>query len=956
MSNPIKITGAREHNLKNINLEIPREKLVVITGLSGSGKSSLAFDTIYAEGQRRYVESLSAYARQFLGQLEKPDVDSIEGLSPAISIEQKTTHRNPRSTVGTVTEIYDYLRLIFARIGLPHCPNCRKPLEAQSIDSIIEQVLKLAGLGSEEKGVRLQILAPLVKTKKGEFKELFERVRKEGFIRVRVDGDVFNLEEEIKLHKNKKHSIEIVIDRLTLKPTGREEIRSRLADSLELAVEKGAQQAIVLYQEPKGSKYPKEYKEQLFSTKLACPRCDISFPKLTHRLFSFNSPDGACAACSGLGASLEFHPELMIRDPQKSLNEGITQGLGWSGDGYWYKATIQALAEKYDFSVDTSWEKLPKKIKDIVLYGSSEKLSYKWSKDENTFEFSRKFEGIIPNLHRRYQTTHSDSMRQRMEQFMVNMSCSECGGRRLKKEALSVFINRKNISEVTEMSLYEASDFFDSLRVTKTQRVIIQQALKEVQSRLHFLTNVGVGYLTMDRTAGTLSGGEAQRIRLATQIGSALMGVLYVLDEPSIGLHQSDNSRLIKTLQSLRDLGNTIIVVEHDEETIQSADHVVDVGPGAGIHGGKVIHNGSYSSLLKNKKSFTGQYLSGAKKIPIPRERRPAGKSKLRIMGAKENNLKNIDVTFPLGQFICITGLSGSGKSTLIHEILYKGTQVYLLGSHILPGAHRKITGLKNIDKVIEINQSPIGRTPRSNPATYTDAFTPIRDIFSKLPAARMRGYSPGRFSFNVAGGRCEACEGDGVKKIEMHFLSDVYITCEICKGKRYNRETLEVQYKGKNIHEVLEMSIEEALAFFEPIHKIHQKMKSLSEVGLGYVKLGQPATTLSGGEAQRVKLAKELSKRSTGKTLYILDEPTTGLHFEDIRQLLEVLHRFVDKGNTVIVIEHNMDIVKTADWIVDLGPGGGIKGGCIVARGTPEDICRQPDSLTGQYLKKWLK
>ena len=948
----IRINGAREHNLKNIHLNIPREKLVVITGLSGSGKSSLAFDTIYAEGQRRYVESLSSYARQFLGQLEKPDVDSIEGLSPAISIEQKTTHRNPRSTVGTVTEIYDYLRLIFARIGKPHCPNCQSFVEAQSIDSIIEKTLNLVELNTESKEVRLQILAPLVKSKKGEFKELFERIRKEGFTRVRIDERIFNLEEEIKLIKNQKHCIEIVIDRLVLKKENLKIIRSRLADSLELALNKGEEQVIVLYNDDGST----TYKEQLFSKKLSCPTCDISFPEVTHRLFSFNSPDGACKVCSGLGVSLKFHPNLMIRDPNKSLNEGITEGLGWSGDGYWYKSTIEALAKKYNFSLEIPWKKLPQKIKDIILYGSREKLQYKWEKDERSFEFSRHFEGIIPNLYRRYQTTNSDSMRQRMEQFMITMSCSECNAKRLNKEALSVLINQKNISDVTAMSLVDAQDFFDSLNITKTQRVIAQQALKEIQSRLNFLTNVGVGYLTMDRTAGTLSGGEAQRIRLATQMGSALMGVLYVLDEPSIGLHQSDNSKLIQTLQGLRNLGNTIIVVEHDEETIQQADHIVDIGPGAGVHGGEVIHNGDYASLLTNTKSTTGLYLSGKKKIEIPLQRRFAVSKSIRIIGAKENNLKNINVTFPLGKFICITGLSGSGKSTLINEILHKGTQVHLLGSHIVPGAHKKIIGLEYVDKVINIDQSPIGRTPRSNPATYTDAFTPIRDIFSKLPTSQMRGYQPGRFSFNVVGGRCDACEGDGVKKIEMHFLSDVYITCEICKGKRYNRETLEVCYKNKNIYDILEMSIEEALNFFDAIPKIHQKLQALSKVGLNYVKLGQSATTLSGGEAQRIKLAKELSKRATGKTLYILDEPTTGLHFEDIRQLLDVLHYFVDKENTVIVIEHNMDVIKTADWIIDLGPSGGAAGGYIVGEGTPEELCKKSDSLTGQYLKKWIQ
>ncbi len=953
LQNIIKINGAREHNLKNVTLEIPRQKLVVITGLSGSGKSSLAFDTIYAEGQRRYVESLSTYARQFLGQLEKPDVDSIEGLSPAISIEQKIIHQNPRSTVGTVTEIYDYLRLIFARIGQPHCPKCQNFLETQTVDSIINKILKLVNLNlSENSELRLQILAPLVRMKKGIFKDLFERIRKEGFTRIRIDGSIFHLEEDIQLAKNKKHSIEIVIDRLVFKKTNLDDIRTRLADSLELSLTKGEGQVIFLYHDTESDKD----KEQFFSTKQCCSICDISFPEITHRLFSFNSPDGACKACSGLGASLKFHPKLMIRNPNKSLNDGVFEGLGWSEDRYWYKATVEALAKIYNFSIETPWKKLHKNIKDIILYGSPEKLNYKWEKNGKSFEFLRHFEGIIPNLYRKYQATNSDSVRHRMEQFMITMSCSVCEGKRLNKEALSVLVNHKSISDITALSLYEIKTFFNSLKLSKTQQMIAQQALKEVCSRLDFLTNVGVGYLTMDRTAGTLSGGEAQRIRLATQIGSALMGVLYVLDEPSIGLHQSDNSKLIKTLQNLRNLGNTIIVVEHDEETIQNSDHIVDVGPGAGVHGGEIIHNGDYPSLLKNIKSLTGQYLSGKKQIMRPSKRRSLNNKNIRIIGAKENNLKNIDVKFPLGQFICITGLSGSGKSTLIKEILCKGIQVHLLGSHLVPGAHKKIIGLEHIDKVIEINQNPIGRTPRSNPATYTDAFTSIRDIFSKLPAAQMRGYLPGRFSFNVAGGRCEACEGDGVKKIEMHFLSDIYITCEVCKGKRYNQGTLEVRYKQKNIYDILEMSIEEALIFFETIPKVQQKLKALSQVGLGYVKLGQPATTLSGGEAQRIKLAKELSKRATGKTLYILDEPTTGLHFEDIRQLLDVLHHFADKENTVIVIEHNMDVIKTSDWIIDLGPGGGIEGGYVIAEGTPEAICKVSKSLTGQYLKKWMK
>ena len=922
----------------------------MITGLSGSGKSSLAFDTIYAEGQRRYVESLSSYARQFLGQLEKPDVDTIEGLSPAISIEQKTTHRNPRSTVGTVTEIYDYLRLIFARIGKPHCPNCKRPLQAQSIDSIIDQIFKLREHGSYKGSIRLQILAPIVRSKKGEFQDLFEKIRKEGFVRIRVDGQVYDLEEDIKLKKNQKHSIEIVIDRILLKDNDSSSFRTRLADSMELALEKGDQQSILSYSFTNSDSH-----EHIFSSKLSCPHCDISLPEITHRFFSFNSPDGACKGCSGLGSSLEFHPELLITDTKKTLTEGITEGLGWSGDGYWYTATIEALSKKYDFSADTIWERLPQKIQNIILYGSNDKLEYNWSKDDRSFKFSRRFEGIIPNLHRRYQTTNSDFMRQRMEQYMSNMLCLECKGKRLRKEALSILIRQKNIADVVAMNLTQARDFFEKLQLNDNERTIIEQALREIKDRLDFLINVGVGYLNLDRTAGTLSGGEAQRIRLATQIGAALMGVLYVLDEPSIGLHQNDNDRLIKTLKNLRDLGNTVIIVEHDEETIGSADHIIDMGPGAGIHGGRVIHSGNYASLLKNQKSITGQYISGKREIAVPSQRRKGLDKTISILGASENNLKNIDVNFPLGKFICVTGLSGSGKSSLINSILYKASHNYFIPGHDLAGAHKKIKGLEYIDKVINIDQNPIGRTPRSNPVTYVDAFTSIREIFARLPASQMRGYYPGRFSFNVVGGRCEACEGDGLKKIEMHFLADVYVVCEVCKGKRYNKETLEVLYKNKNIYDILQMSLEEGLNFFEPIPKVYRKLKALCDVGLGYAKLGQPATTLSGGEAQRVKLAKELSKISTGKTLYILDEPTTGLHFEDVRQLLKVLHYFVDKNNTVVVIEHNMDVIKTADWIIDMGPGGGEAGGRVVVEGSPEEIITSKNSLTGQYLKKWL-
>ncbi|MDH5720402.1 MAG: excinuclease ABC subunit UvrA [Spirochaetia bacterium] len=955
MSSVIKISGAREHNLKNISLELPRDKLIVITGLSGSGKSSLAFDTIYAEGQRRYVESLSSYARQFLGQLEKPDVDSIEGLSPAISIEQKTTHRNPRSTVGTVTEIYDYLRLIFARIGEPHCPQCKRRLKAQPVDSIVDIILAYPKKNEKADSVKIQLLAPLAKSKKGEFKDLFQKLLKDGFLRVRVDGEIRQLEDEIILKKNIKHNIELVVDRLILKKDEEHDIRSRLGDSLELTLSKGEKQAFVYYESLNSKGEVLEKGEDLFSSSLACPACDISFPEINHRLFSFNSPEGACRRCSGIGHMLEFHPDLLIRDTEKTIEEGVVPGLGWSAEGYWYKATMKALSKKLNFSMNTKWKDLSSKIKKIILYGdSSLKIHYESDWEDGSYNFTRAFEGIIPNLHRRFETT-SDSHRMRMEQFMVNMDCPECKGARLKPEALNVFIKGKNIRQLTKLSLKKALDFFGNIELTETERLIAEQALKEILARLKFLNSVGVEYLTMDRIAGTLSGGEAQRIRLATQIGSALVGVLYVLDEPSIGLHQSDNEKLIKTLKALRDLGNTVIVVEHDEETIESADYIVDMGPGAGHHGGVVVFCGGYEDLLKSKKSLTGKYMSGEIRIPVP-ERRKRTSAEIKIFSAAENNLKQIYVEFPLGMFICVTGLSGSGKSTLINEILYKGAAHRLYKSQILPGKHKKITGLENIDKIIDIDQSPIGRTPRSNPATYTGAFTPIRELFSMLPASKMRGYKPGRFSFNVKGGRCEACEGDGVKRIEMHFLADVYITCEICGGKRYGRETLEVRYKEKNIHDVLEMSIEEALDFFEAIPSVKNRLQALFDVGLGYMKLGQPATTISGGEAQRVKLATELSKRSTGKTLYILDEPTTGLHFEDVRQLLLVLHRFVEHGNTVIVIEHNMDVIKTADWIIDLGPEGGDFGGEVIACGTPEEISQSKKSLTGNFLKKWLK
>lgn len=952
--NSIKITGAREHNLKNISLDIPREKLVVITGLSGSGKSSLAFDTIYAEGQRRYVESLSAYARQFLGQLEKPDVDSIEGLSPAISIEQKTTARNPRSTVGTVTEIYDYLRLLFARLGDPHCPECGAKLEAQSIDTMVAHTLAIFDRIPGARSVRTQILAPIARSKKGEFKDVFERIQREGFARVRVDGRLLSLDEPLELKKNLKHDIDIVVDRLVLEKENPQAQRMHLAGSLELALKQatGGGQASILFETDDGKSV-----EENYSAKLYCSACDLSFPEITHRLFSFNSPDGACDNCSGLGHMLEFHPDRLIRDESQSVGDGLGDGLGFSGDAYWYKASIDALRKKVAFDPKTPWRKLPKKIFDLLLYGDKTlKLNYEWKGSDSTYQFSRGYEGIIPNLHRRYMQTQSETMRQKMEQYMEHMPCPACKGKRLKPVALAVRLKGKNIAETTAMTLEGALNHFEKIQFNKTEMEIARQAMKEIFDRLRFLNSVGVGYLTLDRIAGSLSGGEAQRIRLATQIGSALMGVLYVLDEPSIGLHQSDNAKLIATLKGLRDLGNTIVVVEHDEETMQESDYIVDMGPGAGRHGGQVVFAGTYAQLTKAKNSLTADYLTGRRQIEIPKERRALRKEKIRIVGAQENNLKNIDVEFPLSVLTVVTGLSGSGKSSLVNEILFKGINRQLMGAQDLAGKHKTITGLEHIDKIINIDQSPIGRTPRSNPATYTGAFGPIRDLFAALPASQVRGYKPGRFSFNVEGGRCESCCGDGVKKIEMHFLSDVYVRCEVCHGKRYNQETLEVRFKHRNIYEVLEMPVEEAVVFFEAIPAVHTKLKALNDVGLGYIRLGQAATTLSGGEAQRVKLATELSRRSTGKTLYILDEPTTGLHFEDIRLLMNILQRFVDEGNTVVVIEHNMDVIKCADYVIDMGPEGGVKGGEVVATGTPEEIAGKKGSLTGEFLKRWLK
>ncbi len=930
----ITIRGAREHNLKNISVEIPRDSLVVITGLSGSGKSSLAFDTIYAEGQRRYVESLSSYARQFLGLMEKPDVDYIDGLSPAISIEQKTTHRNPRSTVGTVTEIYDYFRLLFARIGVPHCHVCGKKITSQSIDQIVESMLTL------KTGTKLQILAPLVKGRKGEHIDKLEGAKKKGFVRVRINGEIKNLEDEIVLEKNKKHDIEIIVDRIVIK----DGIRPRLADSIETAIDIGEGQIIAVLDD----------EEKLFSTKLSCSECGVSIPELSPRMFSFNSPYGACETCGGLGYIMQFDPEHIVSDPDKSLYDGVLDVWGKS-TSYWYLEQIKSLEKNLGFDAHTPWKKLPQKIKDVILYGSGRtKMDFKISRENAEMKFSRTFEGVIPNLERRYRETASEEMREWMEGYMTNSVCESCGGRRLRKESLAVKVANQSIDQITALSIGETFNFFKNISLDKTEGKIAEQVLKEIKMRLKFLNDVGIDYLTLSRAAGSLSGGESQRIRLATQIGSALTGVLYVLDEPSIGLHQRDNKRLLDTLKHLRDIGNTVIVVEHDEDTMREADFILDLGPGAGLDGGYIVAQGTVDDIEKNEKSATGQYLSGKKFIPVPKVRRkPSGY--LEIIGATENNLKNITASFPLGVFTAVTGVSGSGKSTLVIEILYKVLSNLLMRSKNYPGKFEKINGIENIDKVIDIDQSPIGRTPRSNPATYTGLFTPIRDLFTGLQDSKLRGYKAGRFSFNVSGGRCESCEGDGVKKIEMHFLPDVYITCEVCKGRRYNHETLEIRFKGKNIYEVLEMTVDEALTFFENITPLKSRLETLSRVGLGYIKLGQPATTLSGGEAQRVKLSTELSRRATGRTVYILDEPTTGLHFADIHKLLEVLDSLVEKGNTVIVIEHNLDVIKTADYVIDLGPEGGNKGGEIVASGTPEDIAAVKKSYTGQFIKRVL-
>lgn len=938
MKDKIVIRGARQHNLKNIDVEIPRDKLVVITGLSGSGKSSLAFDTIYAEGQRRYVESLSAYARQFLGQMDKPDVDYIEGLSPAISIDQKTTSRNPRSTVGTVTEIYDYLRLLFARIGKAHCPRCGKPIAKQTVSQMVDQLLTFP------ERTKMQVLAPLVRGRKGEHVKVLEDLKKQGYVRVRVDGEILELTEEIKLAKTKKHTIEAVVDRVIIK----EGIENRLADSLETALKLGEGIAVVQVE---------GREDMLFSEHFACPDCGISLDELNPRSFSFNSPYGACPTCTGLGFKLEFDPDLVIPNPSLSIGEGAIAPLG-PMNGNYYPQVLRAVAEYGGFSLDTPISQLSEAQRNLLLYGSgNEKIRFPYTDLRGrTRIYDVPFEGIIPNLERRYRESQSEWAKSELEEYMSSSPCPACQGSRLKPEVLAVTVGGLNIDEVTRMSVAEALKFFDNLTLTEREEMIARQILKEIKARLGFLVQVGLDYLTLARAAGTLSGGEAQRIRLATQIGSSLVGVLYILDEPSIGLHQRDNAKLIEALKSLRDLGNTLIVVEHDEETMLAADYIIDVGPGAGAHGGEIVACGTVEEIMAEPRSITGQYLSRRKRIPVPLIRRPGNGKWLTIEGAAENNLKNIDVRIPLGVFVCVTGVSGSGKSTLINEILYKKLANELNRAKAKPGKHKAIRGLEHLDKVINIDQSPIGRTPRSNPATYTGVFDDIRATFAATPDAKMRGYKPGRFSFNVKGGRCEACKGDGIIKIEMHFLPDVYVPCEVCKGKRYNRETLEVKYKGKTIADVLDMTVEEALEFFKHIPRIQRKLQTLKDVGLGYIKLGQPATTLSGGEAQRVKLATELSRRSNGRTIYILDEPTTGLHTADIHRLLDVLNRLTDAGDTVVVIEHNLDVIKTADYIIDLGPEGGARGGEVIATGTPEEVAAQEASHTGRFLRKVLE
>ncbi|MGY8780741.1 MAG: excinuclease ABC subunit UvrA [Fidelibacterota bacterium] len=940
MPNPtdkIIVRGARQHNLKNIDVEIPRDKFVVITGLSGSGKSSLAFDTIYAEGQRRYVESLSSYARQFLGLMEKPDMDSIEGLSPAISIEQKATARNPRSTVGTVTEIHDYLRLLYAHIGKPHCWKCGKPIQKQTVQQIVDTISKF------KSGTKMHILAPLIRGRKGEHKGVIDEIRKEGFLRIRVDGEVMTVDDKIIINKNKKHTIEVVVDRLIMK----DGIHERLTESIELALKIGSGLIVV-------NRLPN--KEHLFSEHFACPDCELSMEELVPRMFSFNSPYGACQKCDGLGSHMEVDPNLIVPDKSKSLIQAAIAPLGEQPRGNWYGSILKSLSRHYNFNFTTPWVKMNPDVRQILLYGTGDqKFNMEYSSERWSGTYTGGWEGAIPNLMRRYTQTKSSGIREWIEQFMSMRPCSDCKGARLRKETLGVKINDKNIGHVSSMSIQELSEFFANVELTKMERDIADQILKEVQQRLSFLVNVGLSYLTLDRSAATLSGGEAQRIRLATQIGSQLMGVLYILDEPSIGLHPRDNNRLLNTLKSLRDIGNSILVVEHDQETIEAADYVIDLGPGAGKYGGEITFAGTPKQLLKSKKSLTGKYISGKKKIQIPKIRRNGNSKLLSLKGATGNNLKSIDVGFPLGRFIAVTGVSGSGKSTLVNETLFPVLAKKLNRARTYPLGFESIEGVEYLDKVVEIDQRPIGRTPRSNPATYTGVFTFIRDLFAKLPESKIRGYKPGRFSFNVKGGRCESCQGDGIIKIEMNFLPDVYVTCEVCYGKRYNRETLEVKYRGKSIAEVLDMPVSEALGFFKNIPSVQKKFQTLNDVGLGYIHLGQQATTLSGGEAQRVKLATELSKVSTSKTLYILDEPTTGLHFEDIRMLLHVLQRLVEQGNTVLVIEHNLDVIKTADWIIDLGPEGGDGGGTVLAVGTPEEIATVKTSYTGSFLKEIL-
>ena len=941
MNDKIIIKGAKEHNLKNINLEIPRDKLVVITGLSGSGKSSLAFDTLYAEGQRRYVESLSSYARQFLGLMEKPDVESIEGLSPAISIDQKTTSKNPRSTVGTVTEIYDYIRLLYARVGTPYCPNCGKKIEKQSIDQIVDNVMKI------KEGTRIQILAPVVRGRKGEYTKLFEDLQKDGFARVRVDGEIYDLSDEIKLDKNKKHEIEVVVDRLVIK----EDIVGRLTESIETALKQADNLVLI---DIVGEK------QVLYSCNYACPDCGFSFPELTPRMFSFNNPYGACPKCSGIGYLMKMDEDLIIPDKTKTLYDGV-KAFGAStmkkGDTM-AKMYFESVGKHYGIDIKNKKIKdLPKDFINKILYGTgNDEIDFEYTSSLGTRKFKAPFEGVIPTLERRHNETKSQGMRDFYEMYMSELPCDECNGARLKKEILSIKVGGININEMTDLSVKSLQEFLRKLELTDSQKMIAEMILKEIDARLQFLIDVGLEYLTLSRSAGTLSGGEAQRIRLATQIGSGLTGVLYILDEPSIGLHQRDNDKLIATLKKLRDLGNSLLVVEHDEDTMYAADQIIDIGPGAGVHGGQVMAQGTAEEIKNVPTSITGAYLSGRKKIEVPKKRRPGNKKNIEIVNATENNLKNISVKFPLGKFICITGVSGSGKSTLINEVLYKNIAQQLNGATEKPGKCKTIKGLENIDKIINIDQSPIGRTPRSNPATYTGAFDLIRDIFASTNEAKMRGYEKGRFSFNVPGGRCESCSGDGVHRIEMHFLPDVFVPCEVCKGKRYNRETLEVKYKGKSIADVLDMTVEESLEYFANIPRIKNKIQTLYDVGLGYIKLGQPSTTLSGGEAQRVKLATELSKKATGKTLYILDEPTTGLHIADVHRLVDILQRLVDTGNTIIVIEHNLDLIKTADYIIDLGPAGGDAGGEIIAVGTPEQICKNDRSYTGKFLKKYLE